>query len=48
LSRAELEHKFRQNAAFGGWPSQRAEALLAFAVELKTQRDLAKLAQLGA
>ena len=48
LSRAELEHKFRQNAAFGGWSTGRSEALLAFAVELKTQRDLAKLAQLGA
>lgn len=48
LSRAELEHKFRQNAAFGGWPSQRAEALLAFTVDLKKKRDLTKLAQLGA
>jgi 2-methylcitrate dehydratase PrpD len=48
LSRAELEHKFRRNAAFGGWSSGRSEALLAYAVELKTQRDLAKLAQLGA
>jgi 2-methylcitrate dehydratase PrpD len=48
LSRAELEHKFRQNAAFGGWSVGRSEALLAFAVELKTQRDLAKLAPLGA
>jgi 2-methylcitrate dehydratase PrpD len=48
LSRAELEHKFRRNAAFGGWSSGRSEALLAFAVELKTERDLAKLAQLGA
>lgn len=48
LSRAELEHKFRQNAAFGGWPRERAEALLAFAVDLRQQRDLKQLAQLGA
>jgi 2-methylcitrate dehydratase PrpD len=48
LSRAELEHKFRQNAAFGGWSSGRSEALLAFAVTLKNQHDLAKLADVGA
>jgi 2-methylcitrate dehydratase PrpD len=47
LSRAELEHKFRQNTAFGGWPSGRAEALFAFAAGLKTERNLAKLAQAG-
>ena len=48
LSRAELEHKFRQNAAFGGWSNARSEALLAFAVTLKNQHDLAKLADVGA
>jgi 2-methylcitrate dehydratase PrpD len=48
LTRAELEHKFRQNTAYGGWPDGRAEALLAFATGLKTQCDLAKFAQAGA
>jgi 2-methylcitrate dehydratase PrpD len=47
LSRAELEHKFRQNAAFGDWSRDRAEALLAFAVTLK-QHDLGKFATVGA
>jgi 2-methylcitrate dehydratase PrpD len=48
LSRAELEHKFRQNAAFGGWPKDRGEALLGFGSRLHEQGDLAKLATVGA
>jgi len=48
LSRAELEHKFMQNAAFGGWPLDRAQALLAFGSQLREQRDLSKLAKVGA
>jgi 2-methylcitrate dehydratase PrpD len=48
LSRAELEHKFLQNAAFGGWTRDRAEALLAFGSRLHAQRDLSKLAAVGA
>ena len=48
LSRAELEHKFRQNAAFGGWPKDRAEALLGFGSRLHEQGDLAKLSTVGA
>jgi 2-methylcitrate dehydratase PrpD len=47
LSRAELEHKFMQNAAFGGWPQDRAQALLAFGSQLCEQRDLSKLAKVG-
>ncbi|HEY7689957.1 MAG TPA: MmgE/PrpD family protein [Dongiaceae bacterium] len=47
LSRAELEHKFRQNAQFGGWPKDRAEALLAFGAGLAAQRDMAGLAKVG-
>ncbi len=30
LSRAELEHKFRQNAAFGGWPSRARRGIARF------------------
>jgi 2-methylcitrate dehydratase PrpD len=48
LSRAELEHKFLQNAAFGGWTRDRAEALLAFGSRLHAQRDLSKLTAVGA
>ena len=33
LSRAELERKFRGNAAYGGWPAPLAERFLAFARE---------------
>lgn len=47
LSRAELEHKFTRNTAFGGWPAARAEALLEFARNLARQRNLADLARLG-
>jgi 2-methylcitrate dehydratase PrpD len=31
LSRAEIEAKFRANAAYGGWSRKRAESYLAFA-----------------
>ncbi|HEX6268108.1 MAG TPA: MmgE/PrpD family protein [Burkholderiales bacterium] len=31
LSRADLEEKFRLNCAYGGWPEERAEKLLAWA-----------------
>ncbi len=31
LGRADIEAKFRANAAFGGWPRERAESFLAFA-----------------
>ncbi len=31
LSRGEIEAKFRANAAYGGWPPERAESYLAFA-----------------
>lgn len=48
LSRAELEHKFMQNASFGGWPKDRAQALLEFGSQLRNQRDLSKLAKVGA
>ena len=37
-----------QNAAFGGWPLDRAQALLAFESQLREQRDLSKLAKVGA
>jgi len=30
LSRADLEDKFRQNCAHGGWPEKRAAEFLAF------------------
>ena len=33
LSRAEIERKFRGNAAYGGWPAPLAERFLAFARE---------------
>ena len=48
LSRAELEHKFLQNAAFGGWSNDRAQSLLEFGANLKSQRDMSKLAKVGA
>jgi len=48
LSRAELEHKFKQNAAFAAWPPARGEALLRFAATLQGQRDLSVLAKVGA
>lgn len=48
LSRAELERKFRQNAAFGGWSGERAQALLEFGVGLAGQRDISALAKVGA
>ena len=47
LSRAELEHKFRQNTAFGGWSAERSEKLLAFAGALPKQRDLSALGTIG-
>jgi 2-methylcitrate dehydratase PrpD len=47
LSRAELEHKFRQNTAFGGWAPAQSEALLAFAGSLARQRNLAELGKVG-
>lgn len=31
LTRAELEHKFARNIAYGGWPAERGEALRRFA-----------------
>ncbi len=34
LSRAELEHKFTGNVAYGGWPNERGEALRRFAQNL--------------
>jgi hypothetical protein len=34
LARAELEQKFRGNAAWGGWPRSRAERFLAFSREV--------------
>ncbi len=48
LSRAELEHKFMQNAAFGGWSQERSQALLEFGANLGGQRDLSKFAKVGA
>lgn len=47
LSRAELEHKFLKNTAFGGWSAGRSEALLAFATSLPQQRNLAELGKVG-
>ena len=48
LSRGELEHKFLQNAAFGGWSKERAQALLAFGAGLSGQKDMSGLAKVGA
>lgn len=48
LSRAELEHKFLRNAAFGGWSKDRAQALLSFGAGLSNQKDLSALAKVGA
>jgi len=48
LSRAELEHKFMQNASFGGWPKERSQALLEFGANLGGQRDLSRFAKVGA
>jgi 2-methylcitrate dehydratase PrpD len=48
LSQEELDFKFRQNAAFGGWQSDRAEALLAFGRGLSGQKNIAALAKVGA
>jgi 2-methylcitrate dehydratase PrpD len=48
LSRAELEHKFLQNAAFSGWSKDRAQALLEFGANLKSQRDMSQLGKVGA
>jgi hypothetical protein len=31
LSRADVEEKFRLNCAYGGWPAERSEDLLAWA-----------------
>ncbi|MPZ10857.1 MAG: MmgE/PrpD family protein [Kiloniellaceae bacterium] len=45
LSDAEITDKFFSNAAHGGWPRARAEALLAFCQGLGTQPDLAGLAR---
>lgn len=47
LSRAELDHKFMQNTAFGGWSKTRGEALLGFAAALPQRRNLAELAKVG-
>jgi 2-methylcitrate dehydratase PrpD len=42
LSRADLEEKFRLNCAYGGWPAERAEALLDYCGSLFERRiDLA-------
>jgi len=41
----EIVAKFFSNAAHGGWPRDRAEALLAFCQNLAAQRDLAGLAR---
>jgi 2-methylcitrate dehydratase PrpD len=43
LSDAEIADKFFSNAAHGGWPRARAEALLAFCQGLAAQPDLAGL-----
>jgi 2-methylcitrate dehydratase PrpD len=38
LSRADIEEKFRQNCAHGGWPATRAEAFLAFSRQAFSSR----------
>ena len=38
LSRADLEEKFRQNCAHGGWPQARTEAFLAFSRNVFSSR----------
>jgi 2-methylcitrate dehydratase PrpD len=43
LTRADIEEKFRQNCAYGGWPAKRAEEFLAFA-----KRAFASRIELGA
>jgi 2-methylcitrate dehydratase PrpD len=43
LSRDELVRKFFGNAAYGGWRSPDAEALLEFCIGIATKRDLAGL-----
>lgn len=48
LSREELDTKFRRNAAFGGWSTERAEALLAFGRGLATQKTIAALGKVAA
>ena len=47
LTRAELQHKFMQNALFGGWSKDRADALLEFGSRLQAQRDMSTLARVG-
>jgi 2-methylcitrate dehydratase PrpD len=47
LSRAELEHKFMQNAAFANWSKGQAESLLHFGATLQNQQDLSMLAEAG-
>lgn len=37
LTRAELEHKFARNVAYGGWPAERGEALRRFAENIFTK-----------
>lgn len=48
LSPAELDNKFRRNAAFGGWTKERAEALLAFGRNLGNEKNVAAFAKVGA
>ena len=45
LSDDEIVEKFFSNAAHGGWPRERAEALLAFCQDLAAQPDLSGLAR---
>ena len=47
LSRAELEHKFMQNAAFASWSRERSEPLLEFAKTLGGKPDLSMLAKVA-
>jgi 2-methylcitrate dehydratase PrpD len=43
LSRADIEEKFRRNCQYGGWPQDRANALLSFLASLSSQPiDLAR------
>ncbi len=43
LTREEIRAKFHANAAFGGWPRERADALEAFCAALFDQPDLSGL-----
>ncbi|MEO1328763.1 MAG: MmgE/PrpD family protein [Pseudomonadota bacterium] len=45
LDDAELERKFRANAAFGGWPTSQADAFLAFCRDVFAEKPASGLAQ---